>query len=59
MSIAAVSSTMSTPSVARTPETVERPGPDHDGDADDKSVGAPAAVLAAPPGMGKAVDTSA
>jgi len=45
---------------ARVPETQEKPGPDRDGDTDDKaSVATSAAVAAPPPGMGKSVSTSA
>ena len=47
---------------SRVPEPMEGPGPDRDGDADDKSISvsrAPQAQLAAPKGMGAAVDTKA
>jgi hypothetical protein len=40
----------------KVPESVEGPGPDHDGDADDKSVAANSPTA---PGVGKAVDTKA
>ena len=58
MSIAAISPTVSSP-VLRTPEALEGPGRDHDGDADDKGAGAIAAASVKPPGMGNAVDTKA
>jgi len=38
MEITALSSQVAAMHTARTPETAEGPGPDHDGDADDKSV---------------------
>lgn len=38
MEIAALSSHVAAMHTARTPETAEGPGPDRDGDADDKSV---------------------
>jgi len=57
MNIAALPSTMSAMQAMRTPEASEGPGPDHDGDADDKGVASSSGVSAAPPsGMGTAVD---
>ena len=58
MSITAIATTMPAP-VSRTPETKEGPGPDCDGDADDKNVGVSAITSAAPKGMGAAVDSKA
>ena len=60
MTIAALPTMTAMPS--RTPEAKEGPGPDHDGDADDKSVGAAgmsSVSPSAPPGMGALVDTQA
>lgn len=47
--------------LARTPEAAEGPGPDRDGDADDKGVSGASTVQAASPpaGMGKSVNISA
>jgi hypothetical protein len=60
MNIAALPSTMSAMQSMRTPEASEGPGPDHDGDADDKGTSSVSSVSAAPPtGMGKAVDIKA
>jgi hypothetical protein len=60
MNIAALQSTMSATQTARTPEALEGPGPDHDGDADDKGVSSTSGVSASPPsGMGAAVDIKA
>jgi hypothetical protein len=61
MTTAALTATMPALHVQRTPEAKEGPGPDHDGDADDKSVAASTAgqTAAAPKGMGAAVDTQA
>jgi hypothetical protein len=61
MSVSAVSAppTNSTSHVtATTPESAEGPGPDHDGDSDDKSVGSAAPVQSAPtaPGTGLSVN---
>jgi hypothetical protein len=55
MSIAAVGGAPSTPI---SPEKIEGPGPDHDGDPDDTGLQAP--VQAAPaPGTGAVVDKTA
>ncbi|MDE1939781.1 MAG: hypothetical protein KGI68_12230 [Alphaproteobacteria bacterium] len=60
MNIAALPSAMAAMHTARTPEASEGPGPDHDGDADDKGVSSTAGASAAPPkGMGVSVDTKA
>lgn len=60
MNIAALPSTMSAMPSMRTPEASEGPGPDHDGDADDKGVSSSSGVSAAPPsGMGAAIDIKA
>jgi hypothetical protein len=60
MNIAALPSTMSVMQSMRTPEASEGPGPDHDGDADDKGASIVSSASAAPPtGMGNAVDTKA
>jgi hypothetical protein len=60
MNIAALPSTMSAMPSMRTPEASEGPGPDHDGDADDKGASNASRVSAAPPaGMGNAVDIKA
>jgi hypothetical protein len=40
MGISAMASTAPAMHASRTPEAQEGPGPDHDGDADDKSVSA-------------------
>lgn len=40
----------------KVPESVEGPGPDHDGDADDKGVTTQSLTA---PGVGNAVDTKA
>lgn len=58
MSVTAIPTIMPAP-VSRTPEAKEGPGPDHDGDADDKNVGVSAITSAAPKGMGAAVDSKA
>lgn len=62
MTIAALSSPMAAIPSMRTPEGKEGPGPDHDGDADDKGIGASTSAVsraAVPPGMGSAVNTQA
>jgi hypothetical protein len=62
MSISALASTAPAMHASRTPEAAEGPGPDHDGDADDKSVPAsqpPAVSQTAPSGMGSIVNTRA
>jgi len=62
MSILAVASTAPPMVAPRTPEAKEGPGPDHDGDADDKGVSAlqaPAISQAAPNGMGTVVNAKA
>ncbi|MBS0470375.1 MAG: hypothetical protein JSR60_04830 [Proteobacteria bacterium] len=45
--------------VMRAPEAAEGPGPDHDGDADDKGVGSSSYTPAVPAGMGKTVNVTA
>jgi hypothetical protein len=45
-------------SILRQPEAKEGPGPDRDGDSDDKAA-VTARVAATPPGMGVAVNTVA
>ena len=62
MTIAALSN----PAVAlpqmRAPEGKEGPGPDHDGDADDKGIGGTtraSSLAAVPQGMGSVVNTQA
>ena len=59
MQISAMTSAASALSAMRMPETKEGPGPDRDGDADDKSAISRQPVSATPPGMGRAVDTAA
>ena len=62
MSITAVSSAAPTAFAQRVPEAVEGPGPDHDGDADNKGVsGVQGSSIspAVPQGMGSAVNTKA
>jgi hypothetical protein len=62
MSISAVASAAPVMHASRTPEAVEGPGPDHDGDADDKSVSAsqaPTVSQTTPNGMGTVVNTKA
>lgn len=62
MSITAVSSTVPLAFAQRVPEAMEGPGPDHDGDADDKSVSSvqTASIFpAVPQGMGSVVNTKA
>ncbi len=62
MSISAIALTAPMMPASRTPEATEGPGPDHDGDADDKSVSAlqvPASSQTAPSGMGTVVNTRA
>ena len=62
MSISALASTAPAMVASRTPEAMEGPGPDHDGDADNKGVSAlqaPANSQAAPNGMGAVVNTKA
>ena len=57
MSVAALPSTMSVMPTMRAPEASEGPGPDHDGDADDKGVANQVGVSVSPPtGMGVTVD---
>lgn len=59
MSITAVAHAAPAMFASRTPEAAEGPGPDHDGDADDKSVSpaqAPAVSPSAPGGMGAVVN---
>jgi len=56
MQIASVSSMQSMAAMMKTPEAAEGPGPDHDGDKDDRAA---AVQSATPPGVGKLVDTSA
>ena len=62
MTISAVSSTMSPMPTVRTPEAKEGPGPDHDGDADNKgsNIASPPAITpSVPSGMGAAVNAKA
>ena len=59
MSISAMTSAAPVMPAVRVPETKEGPGPDRDGDADDKSAISQQPVAATPPGMGRAVDTAA
>lgn len=62
MSISAIGFHTSTLQPAKAPESAEGPGPDHDGDADDKGVTSAASGSAAPltpGGMGLAVNTKA
>lgn len=62
MSISALAPTLAAMHASRTPEAVEGPGPDRDGDADDKGVSgsqAHAAPQTAPSGMGSVVNTKA
>jgi len=60
MSVAALPSMMPAHQAMRVPETSEGPGPDHDGDADDKGVvnlAGPSSPT--PKRMGASVDTRA
>jgi hypothetical protein len=60
MNIAALSSQASALQMMRPSEASEGPGPDHDGDADDKGVSGATSVPSQPPaGMGTAVDIKA
>ena len=60
MSVAALPSTMPALQTVRVLEASEGPGPDHDGDADDKGVANLAGLSSpAPKGMGVSVDTRA
>jgi hypothetical protein len=60
MNIAALPPTMSVVLPARTPEVLEGPGPDKDGDADDKGVAKQISTSVVPPkGMGVSVDAKA
>ncbi|MBN9588062.1 MAG: hypothetical protein J0G99_03550 [Alphaproteobacteria bacterium] len=64
MSISAIAShtTVSHMQPAKASEAAEGPGPDHDGDSDDKgtsAVSAASTVASTPPGLGIAVNTSA
>ena len=55
MSISAISSSHTAPI---SPEKVEGPGPEHDGDSDDKSAQAPVQA-SPPPGTGTVVNKTA
>ena len=55
MQIASLASIPNVATMGSAPESRETPGPDHDGDSDDKSV----AKSAISPGVGSLVDTSA
>ena len=59
MSISALTSAGPAMPAVRVPETKEGPGPDRDGDADDKSAISRVPAAATPPGMGRAVNTAA
>jgi len=59
MQVSATTSATSALSAARVPENREAPGPDHDGDSDDKMAIAQQPVAATPPGMGVTVNTVA
>ena len=60
MHILAATPTVHAMQISRTPEAMEGPGPDHDGDADDKGVSAASShPPAAPAGMGKSVNVTA
>jgi len=62
MSISALAPTVPAMHASRTPEAVEGPGPDRDGDADDKGVSgsqAQAISKTSPSGMGSVVNTKA
>jgi len=54
MQIGSVGSMLNVAALVRTPESAEGPGPDHDGDSDDKAV----AKSATAPGVGQLVDTT-
>jgi hypothetical protein len=54
MQIGSVGSMLNVAALVRTPESAEGPGPDHDGDSDDKAV----AKSATTPGVGQLVDTT-
>ena len=56
MQIGNVSASMISSVVPKTPEAVEAPGPNHDGDGDDASSATRSATA---PGVGKAVDMKA
>jgi hypothetical protein len=55
MHIASVGSMPNVAAMTKAPESTEGPGPDHDGDSDDKGV----AKSATAPGVGSLVDTIA
>jgi hypothetical protein len=60
MHISAAAPMMHAMQISRAPEATEGPGPDHDGDADDKGVSAVSSQpSAAPAGMGKSVNVMA
>jgi len=56
MNIAGSSSATISMVMPKPPESKEAPGPDHDGDSDDKGA---AVQSATPPGVGKTVDVKA
>jgi hypothetical protein len=56
MQIASVSPAMQAASMAKAPEAVEGPGPDHDGDSDN---GGSSAKSLTAPGVGGQIDISA
>lgn len=59
MQVSAMTSAASALSAVLVPESKEGPGPDRDGDSDDKSAISQQPVAATPPGMGRAVNTAA
>ncbi len=56
MHIASVGSMPQAAAATKTPEATEGPGPDHDGDSDDKGAAVKSATA---PGVGGLVDTTA
>jgi len=56
MHIASVGSMLNAAAMTKTPEAMEGPGPDHDGDGDDKGAAVKSATA---PGVGGLVDTTA
>jgi len=56
MQVGSVSSPPTPAVMTKTPEAAERPGPDHDGDSDDKGAAVKSAVAS---GVGSVVDKTA
>jgi hypothetical protein len=56
MQIGSIATLPNAAATTKTPEAAERPGPDHDGDSDDKGAAVKSAVAS---GVGKVVDKTA